>query len=119
VYGRTSPLCEQRVDVAECGEDLERLVEARFVAVERDHHGALEGEVREASITSLYGGVIVILVQHFVERVLTTHVIHRADAETRRRTGQYLRFKRENAAETEIARHAMLKNVHTYTTKTS
>jgi len=42
----TSPLGEEGVDVSESFEDGERLMEARFITVQRDHHSSLEGQVR-------------------------------------------------------------------------
>lgn len=66
----TSPLDEERVDVHECGEDLEGKVEARFVAVQRDHHGSLERSVREATLAPLQAAVVEVDVEQRVEGIL-------------------------------------------------
>ena len=47
----TSPFGHERVDVCEEGEEVEGLVEARLVTVQRDHEGALGRLVAEPPVT--------------------------------------------------------------------
>lgn len=50
----TAPLGDQRIDVHQQCEQLMRLAEARLVAVEGDHDGALQRAMTEATIASLH-----------------------------------------------------------------
>jgi len=72
---RTSPLGEEGVDVSQCLKNLERLMKARLVAVDRDHHRSLERLVRQAAIPSLKCSVVTILIERRFKRILDTNVL--------------------------------------------
>lgn len=50
----TAPFGDQRIDVHQQGQQLMGLAEARLIAIERDHDGALEGAMAEPSIAALH-----------------------------------------------------------------
>ena len=50
----TSEFEKERIDIHQQSEQLVRLMKARFVAIQRDHHRSLKGAVRERLLTCIH-----------------------------------------------------------------
>ena len=54
----TAPLCDEGVHIHEEVEELEGLIEARFLSVEGDHECPLQGLVAHAPLAPRHEGVV-------------------------------------------------------------